>query len=246
MIFHLTNLSSSGSYHRYVYPILWETAVGLASGSATGTRFVPVLVRSPSDRTPLPPVHAILRVGQQGCLARTPSHAIFKRLVLINPALSFKCCPQVKSYLRFSEIPEAGASDFADFRVTLIGKAGAVVSVGSRLWAIILGGSCEVNSYRSDRRSQWTVSDKSCTSSCLQQFKVTVILAGDMNAQVGLLSSNEVHLGVPFDFDSCRLANGKPLLAPCSNRRLVLAGTVSHLLSTHFESAVDLNGPHGY
>lgn len=51
-----------------------------------------------------------------------------------------------------------------------------------------------------------------------------VILAGDMKARVGRLSSNVANLAGSFDLDSCRSENGKQLLASWSDHQFLLAG----------------------
>ena len=52
-----------------------------------------------------------------------------------------------------------------------------------------------------------------------------VILAGDLNAQVGRLDTSELHLGGKFGVDAPRSDNGERLLQLCADHRLFLANT---------------------
>ena len=52
-----------------------------------------------------------------------------------------------------------------------------------------------------------------------------IILAGDMNAQIGQLHSSETHLGGHFSVDAQRTDNGDRLLQLCNDHQLFLAST---------------------
>ncbi|GAA47933.1 craniofacial development protein 2, partial [Clonorchis sinensis] len=64
-------------------------------------------------------------------------------------------------------------------------------------------------------------------SGLIRQAKSTdiVILAGDLNAQVGRLSSLELHFGGRFGVDARRTDNGDRLLQLCADHERFLANT---------------------
>ncbi|GAA55558.1 craniofacial development protein 2, partial [Clonorchis sinensis] len=64
-------------------------------------------------------------------------------------------------------------------------------------------------------------------SGLIRQVKTTdiVILAGDINAQVGRLSSLESHLGGRFGVDASRTDNGDRHLQLCADHKLFPAST---------------------
>ena len=59
----------------------------------------------------------------------------------------------------------------------------------------------------------------------VEQKAQTVILAGDINAQVGRLSPTENQLGGPFALNSRRNDNGDRLLHICASRHLFFIST---------------------
>lgn len=67
-----------------------------------------------------------------------------------------------------------------------------------------------------------TLSVKRCMTFYLEQGRVTVILAWDVNARVGWLSSNGAYLGCPFGLDSYHSEKGGRLLASRSDHQLFL------------------------
>ena len=52
-----------------------------------------------------------------------------------------------------------------------------------------------------------------------------IILAGDMNAQIGQLHSSETHLGGNFSVDTQRTDNGDRLLQLCNDQQLFFASS---------------------
>ncbi|KER23581.1 hypothetical protein T265_14617, partial [Opisthorchis viverrini] len=76
----------------------------------------------------------------------------------------------------------------------------------------------------------------------IRQAKSTdiVILAGDLNAQVGRLSSSESHLGGRFGVDARRTDNGDRLLQLCADHELFLATPFSTPLLDNPLTVLDL------
>ncbi|KER27324.1 hypothetical protein T265_05644 [Opisthorchis viverrini] len=116
------------------------------------------------------------------------------------------------------------------------------IPVNSRLCAVRLSSSIKLNASRNKKRCLFVVSayaptdcisdaekDTFCRelSGLIRQAKSTdiVILAGDLNAQVGRLSSLESHLGGRFGVDARRTENGDRLLQLCADHELFLAST---------------------
>ena len=116
------------------------------------------------------------------------------------------------------------------------------IPVNSRLCAMRLRVSIKVNANRSRNRCLFVVSAYAPTdtspenekddfyrdlSQLLRSAKSSdiVVLAGDMNAQIGRLNSMEAHLGGRFSVDMPRSDNGERLLHLCTDHRLFLANT---------------------
>jgi hypothetical protein len=116
------------------------------------------------------------------------------------------------------------------------------IPVNSRLCAVRLNGNVKVNARRKKSRCIFIISAYAPTdcsnevekdefyrnlSSLLQSTRSSdiIILAGDMNAQVGRLSSAELHLGGRFSVDAERTDNGERLLQLCADHNLFLAST---------------------
>ncbi|KER31525.1 hypothetical protein T265_02290 [Opisthorchis viverrini] len=116
------------------------------------------------------------------------------------------------------------------------------IPVNSRLCVVRLSSSIKLNASRHKKRCLFVVSayaPTDCSSDAekdtfyrelsrlIRQAKSTdiVILAGDLNAQVGRLSSLESHLGGRFGVDARRTDNGDRLLQLCADHELFLAST---------------------
>ena len=116
------------------------------------------------------------------------------------------------------------------------------IPVNSRLCAVRLSGSIKINAGRCGKRCLFVVSAYAPTDSSSENEKDEfyqdlsrllrsarrtdiVILAGDMNAQVGRLSPEEAQLGGRFGVDAVRTDNGERLLQLCADHRLFLAST---------------------
>ena len=116
------------------------------------------------------------------------------------------------------------------------------IPVNSRLCAVRLDCNFKVNSGRRSNRCLFVVSayaPTNCSSEAekddfyrdlsrlLRSARSSdiVILAGDMNAQVGRLSSTESHLGGRFSVDAERTDNGERLLQLCADHNLFLVST---------------------
>ena len=149
-------------------------------------------------------------------------------------------------HLRLSGDAVASASGLAGVGVALSNRAEAAlldwIPVNSRLCAIRIEGSCRVSSKRPDKRNLFIVSayaPTDCSSAAIKDefyyqlhdllLKArrtdVVMLAGDMNAQVGLLSSDEVRLGGPHGLNKPRTDNGGRLLDICAAHQLFLVST---------------------
>lgn len=111
-----------------------------------------------------------------------------------------------------------------------------------RLGVVRLGGSCKANNRQSDGCNLFVVSVYAPTDCSPNEIKHTfyqklgeplrtatrgdmVILSGAINARLGRLSSDPMHLGSPFGLKSCRSENEERLLALCSDYPLFLAST---------------------
>ena len=173
------------------------------------------------------------------CLSETRIQDPSSIIRLTSPA-----DPKVTFHLRVSGDPEASAAGQAGVGVALSTRAESAlldwIPVNSRLCAVRLEGSCRVNKRRSDKRCLFVISAYAPTDcspdavkddfyhhlhNLLRKAPKTdiVILAGDLNARVGRLSSDEAHLGGHYGLDSCRSDNGDRFLSLCSDHNLFLA-----------------------
>ena len=200
-------------------------------------------------------VRTLMRVGQQVGLTRTLESIEIDVCCLSETRIQDSSStirltslsdPKETFHLRVSGDPEASASGQAGVGVALSTRAEAAlldwIPVNSRLCAVRLEGSCRVNRQRSDKRCLFVISVYAPTDcspdavkddfyhhlhNLLRKAPKTdiVILAGDLNARVGRLSPDEVHLGGRYGLDSSRSDNGDRLLSLCSDHRLFLVST---------------------
>ncbi|GAA56612.1 craniofacial development protein 2, partial [Clonorchis sinensis] len=148
--------------------------------------------------------------------------------------------------LRVSCDPEAMTCEIYGAGVALSPRAERAllkrIGVNSRLCAVPLTSSTTLNASRHKKRCPFVVSayaptdcspDAEKDTFCRELFGLIrqadstgiVILAGDLNAQVGRLSSLESHWGGRFGVDVRRTDSGERLLRLCADRELFLAST---------------------
>ena len=168
--------------------------------------------------------------------------------------LSSPAHPEVKFHLRLSGDSEASASGHAGVGIALNSRAEAALSdwfpVNSRLWTVRLESSCRIKQTRSDTRSLFVAAAYAPTDCSPEAAKDAfyqelhnllrkanradiVILAGDMNARIGRLSSSELHLGGRYGLDNCRSDNGERFLHLCADHNLYIASTNFRHSSRH-------------
>ena len=115
------------------------------------------------------------------------------------------------------------------------------IPINSHLCAVRLDSSIRVNKQRNAKRHLFVVSAYAPTdcsndetkdslyrelSNLLRSAKQRdVVLAGDMNAQVGRIASSEKHLGGPFGIQTNRTDNDDRLLQLCADHKLYLIST---------------------
>ncbi|CAH8658247.1 unnamed protein product [Dicrocoelium dendriticum] len=116
------------------------------------------------------------------------------------------------------------------------------IPVNSRLCAARLTTSAKVDSRSSTKRCLFVISAYAPTDCSSNAVKDTfyhelnallrsatssdiIVLAGDMNAQVGRLSSSEAQLGGNYGLNSERTDNGERLLQLCAEHQLFLSST---------------------
>ena len=149
-------------------------------------------------------------------------------------------------HLRLSGDPVASSSGLAGVGVALSARAEAAlldwIPINSRLCAVRLEGYARVRSGRPDRRCLFVVSTYAPTdcspdaikdefyhqlNDLLKQARQRdiVVLAGDLNAQVGRLGLEESHLGGQWRLHGRRSDNGDRLLQLCADHNLFLAST---------------------
>ncbi|KER31489.1 hypothetical protein T265_02262 [Opisthorchis viverrini] len=186
------------------------------------------------------------------CVSETriqdPSVVLHLRTPRMNSALSHFS-------LRVSGDPEAMTRGIYGVGVALSPRAERAlldwIPVNSRLCAVRLSSSIKINASRHKKRCLFVVSAYAPTdcssdaekdtfyrelSGLIRQAKSTdtVILAGDMDAQVGRLNSLESHLGGRFGVNARRTDNADRLLQLCADHELFLASTnFHHKLSHH-------------
>jgi len=177
------------------------------------------------------------------CVSETriqdPTSVIHLKPLRANPAIS-------QFTLRVSGDPAATARGLYGVGVALSPRAERAlldwIPVNSRLCAVRLAGSIKVNANRHGKRCLFVVSAYAPTDGSSEQEKDDfyrelsrlirlakrsdiIILAGDMNAQIGQLHSSETHLGGHFSVDAQRTDNGDRLLQLCNDHQLFLAST---------------------
>lgn len=151
-----------------------------------------------------------------------------------------------KFYLRCSGDPSSIASGTAGTSIALNEEAENSliewIPINSRLCAVRLDGSCRVNRNKTIKRCLFVVAayaPTDCSSDIMKdQFydelnnlilrapsTDLVVLAGDFNARVGRLNSEELHLGGTHGLDSIRNDNGDRLLSLCADHRLFITST---------------------
>ncbi|CAH8518466.1 unnamed protein product [Schistosoma haematobium] len=149
-------------------------------------------------------------------------------------------------YVRLSGDPVASSSGLAGVGVALSTRAEAAlidwIPVNSRLCAVRLESSIKVRRNRREKRCLFVISAYAPTdcsldaikdefyhqlSVLLQKVRLTdiVVLAGDLNAQVGRLGTEEGRLGGRWGLVSSRTDNGDRLLQLCTDQNLFLAST---------------------
>ena len=204
-------------------------------------------------------VRTLRQLGQQAALATTLDKMNISvccvsetkiydtsRILLTSPAVS------EKFWLRCSGDPTAAALGQAGVGIVLNSKAeGSLlewIPINSRVCAVRLEGNTKANASRSKKRCLFIISAYSPTNasddpaeeeflsqlrSLIRRAKSTdiVVLAGDMNAQVGQLEESESSLGGRYSLGHTRSNNGDRLLQLCAEEHLFLA-------STHFRCGV--------
>ncbi|THD18220.1 Craniofacial development protein 2 [Fasciola hepatica] len=172
-------------------------------------------------------VRTLMRIVQQVCLARalktlTIDACCIQETRIQDARLVIRLMSPsspVKFHLRLSGDAEAATSSLTGVGVALSERDEATlldwIPVDSRLGAVTFRGLCRVSRHHLDRCSLFVVStyapkdgnadaikDVFCQKllDLLHKAKRgdVVILAGDLNARVGQLSSNETHLGGSF------------------------------------------------
>ncbi|KAH9591881.1 UBX domain-containing protein 4 [Schistosoma haematobium] len=149
-------------------------------------------------------------------------------------------------YVRLSGDPVASSSGLAGVSVALSARAEAAlvdwIPINSRLCAVRLESSIKVRRNRREKRCLFVISAYAPTdcspdaikdgfyhqlSVLLQKVRSIdiVVLAGDLNAQVGRLGTEESRLGGRWGLVSRRTDNGDRLLQLCTDYNLFLAST---------------------
>ena len=148
--------------------------------------------------------------------------------------------------LRVSGDPASSSRGYAGVGIALSTRAEKAllewIPINSRLCAVRLDSSIRVNKQRNAKRHLFVVSAYAPTdcsndetkdsfyrelSNLLRSAKQrdVVVLAGDMNAQVGRIASSEKRLGGPFGIQTNRTDNGDRLLQLCADHKLYLIST---------------------
>jgi hypothetical protein len=200
-------------------------------------------------------VRTLKQIGQQAALARTLEGLDVDVCCLsetrlydssqVLPLRSPSNCNSI-FYARFSGDPEAASVGVAGVGIALSKRAeGAIldwIPVNSRLCAVRISGSSKVNAYRDTKRCLFVVSAYAPTDcspdSVKDQFYAAldsllrraagtdiIVLAGDLNARIGRLTSDETHLGGMHGLEITRNDNGDRLLTLCTDHRLFLASS---------------------
>ena len=199
-------------------------------------------------------VRTLKQVGQQAALARTLDSlnvdvcCVSETRIQDSSTVINLTAPDLHSTfrLRTSGDTEAAAAGYAGVGIVLSEKAEKSlcdwIPVNSRLCAVRLATSVKVARNRLVNRCLFIVSayaPTDCSSDAakdrfyddlrsllrLAKSSDVIVLAGDMNAQVGRLSSNETRLGGRLGLHSERTDNGERLLQLCSDLGLFLCST---------------------
>ena len=190
-------------------------------------------------------VRTLLQPGQQAALARTIDSlsidicCVSETRIQDPSNITMLTAPDLsrKFFLRTSGDAEARAAGKYGVGIVLNNRAQAAlldwIPVSSRLCAVRLQGSIKVNKKNSRKRCLFVISayaPTNCSSdsskdefydqlfTSIQSAKSSdiVVLAGDLNAQVGKLSSTESFLGGSFALPAQRTDNGDRLLQLCA------------------------------
>ena len=199
-------------------------------------------------------VRTLARIGQQAALARTLESLDVDvcclsetRIQDSSSIIRLSTSPSSRIFhLRLSGDTEAAVSGQAGVGIALSSRAEPAllewIPVDSRICAVRLKGSCRKSRFRTETRNLFVVAayaPTDCSSDAvkddfyqrlhnlLRSVPRTdiVVLAGDLNARVGRLTSFESHLGGRFGLDCQRTDNGDRLLSLCSEHRLFLVST---------------------
>lgn len=175
------------------------------------------------------------------CLSETRLQDASSVSTLRSPS----CDPGATFSLRLSGDNAASSVGQAGVGIALSPRAEAAlidwIPVNSRMCAIRLAGSFKASRSRGDNRCLFIIAAYAPTNCSADSLKDdfyrqlnellrhrrstdTVVLAGDLNAQVGKLTNDEFHLGGQHGVGS-RNDNGERLLHLCEDARLFLAST---------------------
>ncbi|CAH8665748.1 unnamed protein product [Schistosoma haematobium] len=176
------------------------------------------------------------------CLSETRIQDSGEVLQIRSPSVASKSL----FYVRLSGDPVASSSGLAGVGVALSARAEAAlvdwIPINSRLCAVRLESSIKVRRNRREKRCLFVISAYAPTdcspdaikdefyhqlSVLLQKVRSTdiVVLAGDLNAQVGRLGTEESRLGGRWGLVGLRSDNGDRLLQLCTDHNLFLAST---------------------
>ncbi|CAI2736607.1 unnamed protein product [Schistosoma spindalis] len=176
------------------------------------------------------------------CLSETRIQDSDKVLQIRSPPFTSKSL----LYVRLSGDPVAFSSGLAGVGVTLSAKAETAqinwIPINSRICAVRLGSSIKVRRNRREKRYLFVISAYAPTDCSpdaiknefyhqltvlLQKVRSTdiVVLAGDLNAQVGRPGTEENRLGGRWRLVGRRTDNGERLLQLCTDHNLFLAST---------------------
>ena len=176
------------------------------------------------------------------CLSETRIQDSSEVLQIRSPSVASKSL----FHVRLSGDPVASSSGLAGVGVALSARAEAAlidwIPINSRLCAVRLESSIKVRRNRREKRCLFVISAYAPTDCSpdaikdefyhqltvlLQKARSTdiVVLAGDLNAQVGRLGTEESRLGGRWGLVGRRTDNGDRLLQLCTDHNLFLAST---------------------
>ncbi|KAA3670424.1 uncharacterized protein DEA37_0004723, partial [Paragonimus westermani] len=177
------------------------------------------------------------------CVSET---RVYDSSTVIHLSSPLDSCRSKRFCLRVSGDAEAESHGRAGVGIALSSRAEQClldwIPVNSRLCAVRLNTSVKVCRRKSERRCVFIISAYAPTDSCpdaakdafydalvdlLRQSKHSdiIILAGDFNAQLGRLSSDEKRLGGMFGVRAQRTDNGERLLQLCASHGLYISST---------------------